>query len=41
MITVREREDTKMIDWYMNPDNHSEDYEELLALLEEEEEEEG
>lgn len=39
MITVREREDTKMTDWYMDPENHAEDYEELLALLAEEEEE--
>lgn len=28
-----------MADWYMNPENHAEDYEELLALLAEEEEE--
>lgn len=25
-----------MNDWYMNPENHEEDYEELLALLAEE-----
>ena len=28
-----------MTNWYLNAENHSEDYEELLALLEEEEEE--
>jgi hypothetical protein len=26
-----------MMDWYMNPENHAEDYEELLELLAEEE----
>ena len=30
-----------MTDWYLNAENHSEDYEEFLALLEEEEEEES
>lgn len=28
-----------MSDWYMDPENHEKDYEELLALLEEEAEE--
>jgi hypothetical protein len=28
-----------MMNWYMNPENHAEDYEELLELLAEEEEE--
>ena len=28
-----------MMNWYMNPDLHDEDYEELLELLNEEEEE--
>ena len=28
-----------MTNWYMNPELHDEDYEELLALLAEEEEE--
>ena len=28
-----------MTDWYMNPELHDEDYEELLELLAEEEEE--
>jgi len=28
-----------MMDWYMNPEIHDEDYEELMALLAEEEEE--
>lgn len=28
-----------MMDWYMNPEIHEEDYEELKALLAEEEEE--
>jgi hypothetical protein len=32
-------EDTEMMDWYMNPEIHEEDYEELMALLAEEEEE--
>jgi len=27
-----------MMDWYMNPEIHEEDYEELMALLAEEEE---
>ena len=36
MVTERGREDTEMADWYMNPENHAEDYEELLALLAEE-----
>jgi len=26
----------RMADWYMNPENHAEDYEELLTLLAEE-----
>lgn len=39
MIIVREKELTKMMDWYMDPENHAEDYEELLALLAEEAEE--
>ena len=26
-------EDTEMMNWYMNPENHSEDYEELQDLL--------
>jgi len=29
-----------MLNWYMNPELHDEDYEELLALIREEEEEE-
>lgn len=28
-----------MMDWYMNPEIHDEDYEELMTLLAEEEEE--
>jgi len=28
-----------MMDWYMNPEIHEEDYEELMTLLAEEEEE--
>ena len=32
-----EKEDTKMMnEWYMNPEIHEEDYEELMALLMEE-----
>ena len=30
-----------MMNWYMNPELHDEDYEELLELLNEEEKEEG
>ena len=33
----KREEDTAMTDWYMNPENHDEDYEELLELLNEEE----
>lgn len=29
------------MEWYMNAENHAEDYEELLALLAEEEDAEG
>ena len=32
----KREEDARMADWYMNPENHAEDYEELLALLTEE-----
>ena len=35
----KREEDTTMNNWYMNYENHSEDYEELLELLAEEEEE--
>jgi len=34
----RGKEITKMTNWYMNPELHDEDYEELLELLAEEEE---
>lgn len=30
-----------MTDWYMNAENHEEDYTELMALLSEEEDEEA
>ena len=36
MITERERRNPKMMNWYMNPELHDEDYEELLELLAEE-----
>ena len=36
----KREEDTEMLNWYMNPELHDEDYEELLALIREEEEEE-
>lgn len=41
IIDVRKRlkEDTKMTNWYMNPELHDEDYEELMELLAEEDEE--
>jgi hypothetical protein len=39
MTTVRERRKPKMMNWYMNPELHDEDYEDLLELLNEEEEE--
>ena len=29
----RGKEMTRMMDWYMDPENHAEDYEELLELL--------
>lgn len=37
MVTEREREGTKMLNWYENPELHEEDYAELMALLAEEE----
>lgn len=40
MITVRERRNPKMTNWYENPEIHTEDYEELKALMAEEWEEE-
>ena len=33
MTTVRERRTPKMMDWYMNPELHDEDYEEMTELL--------
>ena len=39
IIYRKREEDTKMTNWYMNPELHDEDYEELLELLAEEEEE--
>jgi hypothetical protein len=44
IIYSQEREVLKMMNWYMNAENHEEDYEELMELLEglaEEDEEEG
>ena len=38
----KREEDAKMMNWYMNAENHEEDYEELMELLEDlAEEEEG
>lgn len=38
----RKREEgTPMMDWYMNPELHAEDYEELMELLAEGQEDEG
>lgn len=37
MTTVRERRNPKMMNWYLNPELHDEDYEELERLLAEEE----
>ena len=39
LYSERERRNPKMTNWYMNPELHDEDYEELLELLAEEEEE--
>ena len=33
MITVRERRNPKMLNWYENPEIHTEDYEEMAELL--------
>ena len=35
-ILRKREEDARMADWYMNPEIHDEDYEELLRLLAEE-----
>ena len=37
----RKREEDTMMNWYMNPELHGEDYEDFLELLKEEEEEEA
>jgi hypothetical protein len=39
----KREEDAKMMNWYMNAENHEEDYEELMELLKDlaEEDEEG
>ena len=37
----RKREEDTEMEWYLNAENHAEDYEELLALLAEEEGAEG
>ena len=39
ILTERGKESKTMTNWYMNPELHDEDYEELLELLAEEEEE--
>ena len=39
ILTERGKEDTEMMNWYMNPELHEEDYAELADLLAEEEEE--
>lgn len=39
ILTERGKESKIMTNWYMNPELHDEDYEELLELLAEEEEE--
>ena len=39
ILTERGKESKTMTNWYMNYENHDEDYEELLELLAEEEEE--
>ena len=39
ILTERGKESKTMMNWYMNPELHDEDYEELLELLAEEEEE--
>lgn len=34
MITVKQGRKTRMMNWYENAENHEEDYEELMELIE-------